>query len=135
MKRLSKADILGADDIRVELVEVPEWGGTVGVRVMSGADRDAYEIAIYETRKAGKDNQNVRAQLVAMTAVDESGARLFGVADIRALGAKSAAALDRVFAVAQRINRLRAEDMKELAGNSAGGPSDGSASASPPPSA
>ena len=105
-KALTKQDILGADDRKSETVDVPEWGGTVTVRVMSGSERDRYEVAMVN-RAEGKAEANLtdmRARLVAMTIVDESGALMFGENEVQALGAKSALALDRVFAVAQRLN-------------------------------
>jgi hypothetical protein len=61
--------------------------------------------------------RNIRAKLVALTVVDEDGNRIFSDEDAEALGKKSAAALDRIFAVAQRLSGLRPEDVEELAGN------------------
>lgn len=51
-----------------------------------------------------------------------------GEADVKALGRKSALALNRVFEVAQRINGLTEEDMEELAGNLENGQSEDSTS-------
>ena len=42
MNILSKDAILAADDLPRETVHVPEWGGDVYVRTMSGTDRDAF---------------------------------------------------------------------------------------------
>ena len=73
------------------------------------------------------DLRNMRAKLVALTVVDDKGKRLFrGDADVNALGRKSAAALQRVFEVAQRLSGLSDEDMEELAKNSDAGQSEGS---------
>jgi hypothetical protein len=52
-----------------------------------------------------------------MCLVDENGEQLFQHEDTFPLGAKSAAALDRIFQVAQRLNGLREEDVNELAAN------------------
>jgi hypothetical protein len=60
---------------------------------------------------------------------DENGERLFQEEDTFPLGGKSAAALDRIFTVAQRLNGLRDEDVQELAKNSYAGQSDASPSA------
>lgn len=108
---LTKDQILEAADLKSEVVEVPEWGGAVRVRTMTGFDRDAFEtsmvtIAPDGTRQA--DLTNVRAKLVALTLVDEANNRLFDVADIPRLALKSAAALERVFDVAQRLNGIGA---------------------------
>ena len=112
---LTKDQILEANDLSNEAVEVPEWGGTVHVRTMTGADRDQFETSMVTTLPDGTrktDLTNLRAKLVALTLVDSSGARLFEVGDVDRLGLKSAGALEKVFVVAQRINGLggQAED-------------------------
>ena len=106
---LSRDQILEASDLKSESVEVPEWGGEVLVRTMTGTDRDAFENTMVQISPDGtrrSDVTNWRAKLVAMTLVDDLGNRLFAGDDIDRLAAKSAAALDRVFTVAQRINGL-----------------------------
>lgn len=113
---LSRDEILGADDRRYEIVEVPEWGGAVKLRSLNGAERDDFE-AKSVVGKA--DNQrvnyrNMRARLVALTAVDEHDAPLFHQSDVIKLGSKSAAALDRCFDVARRLSGIGDEDVKEL---------------------
>jgi len=119
---LTRDAILQADDLPRELVEVPEWSGSVYVRALTGIERDAFEQSVVEQKgKSTKMNlRNIRAKLVALTAVDEEGKRLFTDDDAALLGKKSAAALDRVFDVAQRLSGLRQEDVEELAGNSEG---------------
>jgi hypothetical protein len=117
MNLLSKEAILAADDLPREVVSVPEWGGVVHVRTMTGTDRDAFEASLInrESGESGpfsKDQRmhNVRARLVALTLCDESGERLFLDGEIDALGRKSARALDRVFAVAQRLNGIGTDE-------------------------
>ena len=118
-KILTRDEILQSDDLSTEDVEVPEWGGTVIVRALAGVERDAYESDIFEAPKmpgqAPEFNlQNLRAKLASKTMVDDEGKRLFSDSDVVTLGLKSAAALDRVFAVAQRLSRLTNADIKEL---------------------
>jgi hypothetical protein len=125
---LSKDDILAAQDLRREMVEVPEWGGSVWVQAMTALDRDRWEMASIDIREVGgkvtatPKLDNLRASLCARTMVDESGARLFAEADVLALGGKSAAALDRVYEAARRLNGISQEDVDELAGNSDSAP-------------
>ena len=104
---LTKEAILAADDLPRERVTVPEWGGDVFVRTMTGTERDAFEASLIGTG-SGKDGrlENVRARLVSLALCSESGERLFDDAEIVALGKKSARALDRVFGVAQRLNGI-----------------------------
>lgn len=128
MPLLTKAQILGAEDLEHRDVAVPEWGGTVRVRCMTGEERDAYETSLYNGEKVNLDN--VRARLLVLTLIDETGNRLFAeVADIAALGKKSVRAMQRVFEVAKELNALDTETLKELAKNSATGPGAGSPSA------
>ena len=117
MNVLTKDQILAAEDLGKELVSVPEWGGHVYVKVMSGAERDAWEASIVGTTGSQRNLQNIRARLVALTACDGGGLRLFSDADVGELGKKSSKALDRVFAVAQKLNALTEDDIKELEGN------------------
>jgi hypothetical protein len=108
MTILTKDAILAADDLPREAITIPEWGGDVFVRTMSGTDRDAFETSLIA--KEGR-MENVRARLVALTVCDASGERLFEDSEIALLGRKSARALDRVFSVAQRLNGIGAEQV------------------------
>jgi len=130
-KILTREQILSADDLKREEVYVPNWGGSVFVRSLTGIDRDWLEEQSVKRNgdKFEANFNNVRARLVSLAAVDEFGKRLFTEADIEALGAKSAAALDLVFTVASRLNGLSAKDVDELAKNSNGDLAAGSASA------
>ncbi|MBB5875895.1 hypothetical protein [Xanthomonas sp. 3498] len=104
MNLLTKQQILSADDRAVEDIEVKEWGGAVRVSTMSASDRDKWEQDTYggEATKT----EDFRARFVSLCLVNEKGARLFTDKEVAQLGGKSAAALDRVFRAAQRINAL-----------------------------
>jgi len=69
------------------------------------------------TKKDKPNLDNVRARFAVLTICDEAGKRLFSDADATKLGAKSAAALDRVFAVSQRLNGFSETDCEELIKN------------------
>ena len=116
---LSREEILAADDLITEEVAVPEWSESKIVLVASlvGEDRDRLEQEIVRDR-GDSIIENIRAKLCARTMVNAEGKRLFSEDDIALLGKKSGTALDRVFDVAQRINRLTAADIKELEKNS-----------------
>jgi hypothetical protein len=133
MKLLNKSAILGAEDLKHEDVEVPAWGGTVRVRVMTGAERDEFRAAI-----ASEDGSipvgKFSAALLVATCIDETGARLFTMEDMDQLEEKSAASLDGPAAVAMRLNGLGGSAVQDAAKNSASGQSDDSGSDSPLPS-
>lgn len=124
---LTKEQILGAQDLTHRDVEVPEWGGKVRVRTMTGEERDAYEIAVYGGEKT--NTENLRARLLFLTLVDEQGNRLFAdEADIVALGKKSIKAVQRVFKAVRDLNAMDVASMEDLAKNSGSAPGGASSS-------
>jgi hypothetical protein len=116
---LSKDEILSASDIKIEKVAVPEWGGEVYVKGMTGAERDKFEASIIEIRGSTQKANlvNVRAKLACYTICDEAGVRLFKEEEIVELAKKSAQALQRIFDVAQRLSGIGAEDVDSLLKN------------------
>jgi hypothetical protein len=127
---LSKEQILQADDLKREVVDVPEWGGQVIVRTLTGDEKDSYETSMFSGGK--KDLKSIRAGLVARSLIDSDGRRIFTDSEVVALGAKSAAAIDRIYSVAARLSSVSKEDEKELEKNSGAIPADDSISDLPP---
>lgn len=125
LKPLSRDDILGADDRATEVVLVPEWGGSVTVRALSGSERDQYQAGFYTfgpNDKGGMkvvsvNNTTTMARLVSLSVVDADGKRLFSDADVLSLGDKSALALERVNDVAMRLSGLQAQTVEALKEN------------------
>lgn len=115
---LSKDDILAANDRKLESLHVPEWGGTVLLRTLTGAERDDFEASTVKTGKNGRQEQDVanfRARFVALCIVDDSGKRLFTTrGDIGMLGSKSVAALQRVFNKAAEMNGMTDDDIESM---------------------
>lgn len=117
MAELSLRDrILTADDRPKEAVFVPQWGLSVFVRTLSGAERDDWEASIVQQKGKATtyDLRNIRARLVCKAVVDENGRRIFTDHEAEVLGEKSAAALDLLFTVAQRLNALTNADVEDL---------------------
>jgi hypothetical protein len=132
MALLSKQQILSAQDIQFEDIPVPEWGGEVRVKGLSGRERDKFEAdSLSKAKKGGQRDvilENLRARLVVACVVDEQFQPLFDRADVMRLGEKSAVALERVFSKAQELSGMSDEDVEELAGNSDSDQSDSSTS-------
>ena len=111
--------------LRTEDIHVPGWGGWVRVSSMPATQRDQFEQGMLEERKdpsSGKTRHvqnlsNFRAKLLVASLVDERGKPLFTEAQVRELGQLDAGEMDKVFAVAQRLNGFTAQDIEELAGN------------------
>ena len=118
---LTRDQIFAVQDIKKEPVEIPQWGGTVWVKGLTGAERDAFEISIMDFKDGKKPKmvlENMRAKLCVMTVCDENGRRLFKDEDIPTLGKKSAKALSIIFDKAQELSGLTDEDVDKLAKNS-----------------
>jgi hypothetical protein len=127
---LGRDAIIDADDRKYEVVDCPEWGGKVRVRNLSGAQRDAYEESIIKTNGNSRsvNLQNARAKMVVLTVVDKSGTPVFTSDDVRALGRKSAAPIERIFDAARRLSGMSEQDVEKLAENFGNDPSDGGTS-------
>ena len=127
---LSRDDILKADDLKTEDVDVPEWGGVVRIRGLTGTQRDAFEASVVKMNGTNKQYNltNLRARFVALCVVDADGKRLFSDQDVKQLGEKSATALERVWTAARKLSGMSEDDVEELAEGFADDQSDGSTS-------
>lgn len=106
---LSHDQILHARDLKTEEVDVPEWGGTVLVRALTAKER--LDLARDMTGPDGAINRSatldLQITLPFLCMVDLDGHRLFDSPDdLKLLHQKSAAALERVFDVAQRLSAM-----------------------------
>jgi hypothetical protein len=126
---LDKESILKNTRLRVEKVDVPEWGGSVLVKEMTASERDRFEASLLKNTWDGKgkemSTEDIRAKLCALVIVNAKHEPIFREADIPALGSMSAGALDRVYAVAMRLSGLSKGDVEELAKNSQSDRGDG----------
>ena len=113
---LNKDQILTADDLPHVDVEVPEWGGSVRVRTMTGQERDAFEAEVFEVSedKIVAKRENYMARLLVRCLVNENGGRLFTDKEIKALGGKSAKAMRQLFNVAQDLNGMSREAQEDI---------------------
>jgi hypothetical protein len=119
MAFLTRQQILEADDTKYETVECPEWGGDVRLRSISGSKRDQYEQSLVEQRGNSRQMnlRNARAKLIILCAVDEDGRPLFTSEDLRQLGSKNAAPLDRLFDAARKLTGMSDNDVEKLTEN------------------
>ncbi|QTD96965.1 phage tail assembly chaperone [Streptomyces cyanogenus] len=136
---LNRDAILGVNDLLTEKVDVPEWGGEVIVRGLTGEERDAYEASRRQIRNAGTPQQelvilseNMRAGLLVKCLIDENGDRLFTDQDAGLLGMKNGRTLDRLFDVASRLSGLSDEEAEQMEGNSVTASEDAASTSSSP---
>ena len=113
---LSRDQILSADDIKpfLTVAVVPEWGGEVYLRPLSGKDRERFENAV----SSPTPSKPLRALLASMTLCDEQGRLLFGESDVDALAQKSSKALHQVWEVATVANKLSKKGVEDAEKNS-----------------
>lgn len=122
---LSKSKILAAKDVKLsEAIPVPEWGGEVFIKTLSGTERDAFEDAYSESRM-----KQFRVRFLVLTLCDDSGERLFGDGDIDALGKKNSVVINRLFDAAWKHNALTNEAVETLGNGSPTDQNGGSTSA------
>lgn len=111
---LSKAKILAAKDVKLsDPVPVPEWGGDVYIKTLSGTERDAFEEAYAEQKMKA-----FRVRFLVLTLADEAGERLFADTDIPALSGKSSIVINRLFEKAWSHNAFTNEAVESLGNDS-----------------
>jgi len=112
---LTEEQILAADDMGLLELEVPEWGGSVHIRVMTVGERDSYENEWMVNKSKGVDN--FRSKFLQRVLCDENGELLFTAQEVDKLAKKSARVITRVWEAAMRHNALTDGDVEELAKN------------------
>lgn len=106
--------ILATNTLPREPIEMPEWGCTVWVYALTGAQRDAIEAHVLKNRN---DLSHLRARIVVYSARTEDGERLFTDEDIPALEEQAGSALERIFQCAQAVSCLESAGIEELKKN------------------
>lgn len=117
---LNRDAILKAQDLRRELVAVPEWGGEVYVRSFTALEREEVEMrsmAMVDIAtgsiKDARQMAGLKAWIVARTVVDSDGRRIFTDADMDGLQGKAAAVISRLADKATELSRLSVEDAEK----------------------
>jgi len=113
---ITRDAIFAAKDLPLEPVEVPEWGGTVYVRTMSGVERDNFDTKVMRRSRNGADFdiKGLRVQVVILTACNEEGELLFSDKDNEELSKKNSLVLDRICNAARRVNGILGGDEEAL---------------------
>lgn len=118
---LSKDEIFGMDDIPMEEVVVPEWKNRkVLICGLTAAGKNAYQASLVEIKGTSRKvrMENATAKLLVRTIVNRQRQPIFTETDIERLGSKSAAALERLATVANRLSGMDEKENAELIKNS-----------------
>ncbi len=110
---LTKEQVHNANDLRHEIVDVPEWGGEVKIRAMPTSDRIEFE----KKQATCKTELESIVNLLIYTIVDDDDKRIFNDGDFDLLAEKSAIVLVRLFEIAINLNTLTNAKMEEKAKN------------------
>jgi hypothetical protein len=110
---LNRDSILNADDLKTVEVKVPEWGGVLKIRTMTGIDRSAYFKSLQDNKD---EKKTVMAALVVACAVDDEGNHVFKSEDVADLSKKSSIPLNRLFEKAAELNALTQKSVDDIAG-------------------
>ena len=120
MKFLNRESLLAKEDLEIIEVDLGKGEG-VYVRQMTGYERDLWERSIVEVDAKGnveRKADDFRAKLAVCTVCDKEGKLVFKVIDSKALSrSMSAARLEKIVEVAQRLNKITEEDKDELVKN------------------
>lgn len=121
MALLSRDNILAVTTFKKELVSVPEWGGDVYIRVMTGAESDVFTemILAHEEQHGNNRLPHLKAVLAILTVCDDQGGRIFDMNDLDMLLSKESNALSKIFDVSRRLNGLTPDTQDEITKNSA----------------
>jgi len=106
---LDRKSILAADDVRKEKIAVPEWGGDVFIRVLTGTDRDRFEEGYSEQKMKA-----FRIRFLLLALCDDAGKRLFNDDEASILGDKSSVVINRLFEAGWKLNAFTQEAVDAL---------------------
>ena len=91
------------------LLEVPEWGGEVYVRVLSAADQMVLS--------DGVEPKEMAIKVILHCLVDEDGERIFGDDDVDELAKEDFPVIMRVFGFVAKQNGLSTKELEEAMEN------------------
>lgn len=123
VKHLTRDAILSRKDLKTEVMEVPEWDGTITIREMTASEREVFEKRVMSSGAANvagvaKNLGDLRASVVAMCVVDEDGKRLFSDQDVKALNEKSSIVIARIFQRCSILSGISQEAVDTIVGES-----------------
>lgn len=134
---LGKDQILTRRALPSEEVEVPEWQGSVRIQGLSAGEADAFSASL--VKRNGKtvemDREHYCAKLLCRCIVDAGGERILSESDVAILSQQSAAPIQRLAVIAERLSGLQPGGVEDAAKNLGSGLTNTACIGSPPNSA
>jgi hypothetical protein len=115
---LDRSTILSQLNSAAASVDVPELGGTIGVRRVAFQDAMALAAAGAHVDESTAHQEQFLVELVVLCACDNTGKRLFRASDKNDVAKLPAMVLQRIADVALEINGLGAEAVEAATKNS-----------------
>lgn len=107
-----REQIMAANDLPLDKVNVPEWNCDVYIKSLSGRERLQLEADIK------RDEDNALFRVVCLCMCDQKGERLFSYPDeVDLLKGKSVKVVQRLFKQALKMNAMRSEDVEDIVKN------------------
>jgi hypothetical protein len=137
MGLFDRKSLLKKEAFKIEKIEFED--GELYVRQMSGRERDRFEQSLIKEKKdntgqvIGYDRslEDFRAKLAVVTICDENGENMLFPDDYETLSKNmTAAKLEKIVNVAQKLNNISEQDKDALVKNSVADPDGNSSSAS-----
>jgi len=111
---LNKEQIKQADDLPTKIVHMPEWGGDVKIRMMTGEIRMAYEKSSVLMKT---DNEKI-LNMIIYSCVNEDGSLMFDKDDLPFLLSKSFPCLIRLVGEINSLSVLTEKSVEDAVKNS-----------------
>lgn len=106
--RLTKSQIVNSQDLKTKMIDMPEWGGEVEIKVMSVGQQ-------LELEKI-ENKDDTLFHLVQKCCIDEKGELLFD--DVEQIKSKSTESVMRLYREILDLNKQKSTDVETEAKNS-----------------
>jgi hypothetical protein len=118
-KFIGRDSFLSQKPTRTREVDIPEWGGIVRVKALSGAERDAIEQKQFDQgrRSTRVTVAGFRARLVVFGVIDEEGNRIFNESDLPAINEMDGSVIDRIATAVSELSGYTPAEVERLEGN------------------
>jgi hypothetical protein len=110
--------ILGADDLKSQPLDIPEWQCTVTIKEMTGQQRARLLQNAVDVTSGKMDLEKMYPELAVYSVYDPDTMHpLFQLADRELLNTKSGAALERIATVAMKLSGLSNRSVEDAVKN------------------